>query len=122
MKFVTSGKTKIVIMKHSFLLASVAVILLSLSGCEYCENRGSITFDNTRLWCNCDITLPSGDEYVVFAGEARTFEFFSGRHTIEVNCGETAWQNDITCFFENGIREFTFNVDCEDQLYFDLDF
>ena len=54
---------------------------LLLTGCEFCETRGTITFDNTRLFCNCDIEFPNGDEYVVFAGESQTYDFFAGSHT-----------------------------------------
>ena len=93
-----------------------------LTGCEFCQNRGTITFDNTRLYCNCDIEFPNGDEYVVFAGEAKTYDFFKGRHTFHIDCGQTAYGNNWSCVFEDGERDFSFDVDCEDELYFDLDF
>lgn len=97
-------------------------VLVGFTGCEFCETRGTITFDNTRLWCNCEIDFPNGDEYVIFAGESKTYEFFRGTHTFTINCGETAHENDWTCYFENGVRDVSFDVDCADQIYFDLDF
>ena len=100
----------------------VPILTTTLSGCEYCETQATITFDNTRAFCNCDIEFPNGDEYVVFAGESQTYDLNAGRHTFHINCGETAYGNTFLCFLENGERDFSFDVDCEDQLYLDLDF
>ena len=102
--------------------AFLMLTALLLSGCEFCETRGTITFDNTRLFCNCDIEFPNGDEYVVYAGESQTYDYFAGSHTFHINCGPNAYGNTWTCALEDGTRDVSFDVDCEDQLYFDLDF
>ena len=107
-------------LRRVFLLAPV--LAFTLNGCEYCETRGNITFDNTRAFCNCDIEFPNGDEYVVFAGESQTYDFYAGRQTFHIDCGETAYGNTFLCFLENGERDFSFDVDCGEELYFDLDF
>ena len=54
-------------MRRVLPFAATVVMFTTLAGCEFCETRGTFTFDNTRLWCNCD-------EYVVFAGEAQTYD------------------------------------------------
>ena len=58
-------------MRRVLSFAATVLMFTTLAGCEFCETRGTITFDNTRLWCNCDIEFPNGDEYVVFAGRPR---------------------------------------------------
>ena len=47
--------------------------------------------DNTeRLWCNCEVTWPNGDVYVINAGEARTYEFIRGSYDFDAYCGNGA--------------------------------
>lgn len=101
---------------------SIASVALFLVQCNACEERGTITFDNTgRLWCNCDLAFSNGDEYVVFAGESRTYEFWRGTHTITVDCGNDAYGNSL-CGFEDGYRQFSVDVGCGDAHVIDLDF
>jgi hypothetical protein len=63
------GKThpKCSAMRRVLPFAATVLMFTTLAGCEFFETRGTFTFDNTRLWCNCD-------EYVVFAGEAQTYD------------------------------------------------
>lgn len=106
-------------MRNFLILTCTCLLLLQ---CDFCEEKGTITFDNTgRLWCNCDLAMSNGDEYVVFAGESRTYEFWRGTHTITVDCGNEAYGNSL-CGFEDGSRQFSVEVDCGDSHYIDLDF
>jgi hypothetical protein len=109
-------------MRRVLPFAATVLMFTTLVGCEFCETRGTITFDNTRLWCNCDIEFPNGDEYVVFAGEAQTYDFFRGTHTFHIDCGPNAYGNDWTCSFEDDAQDFSFTVDCEDEIHFDLNY
>lgn len=107
-------------MKSRSLLFFLA--LIGLNSCEFCETKGTITFDNTeRLWCNCEVTFPNGDVYVINAGEQRTYEFFQGTHEIDAYCGNGAWQNDF-CGLEEGVISRTFDVDCGDNHVMNLNF
>lgn len=118
------GKTQLQspAMRRVLSFAATVLMFTTLAGCEFCETRGTITFDNTRLWCNCDIEFPNGDEYVVFAGEAQTYDFFRGTHTFHIDCGPNAYGNDWTCSFEDDAQDFSFAVDCEDEIHFDLNY
>ena len=107
-------------MRRVLPFAATVLMFTTLAGCEFCETRGTITFDNTRLWCNCDIEFPNGDEYVVFAGEAQTYDFFRGTHTFHIDCGPNAYGNDWTCSFEDDAQDFSFALDCGDEIHFDL--
>jgi hypothetical protein len=96
--------------------------LLFLSACEFCETKGAVTFDNTeRLWCNCEVTMPNGDEYVIMAGEARTYEFIRGTYDFDAYCGNWAWGNDL-CGLEEGIITRSYDIDCEDEHVMNLNF
>jgi hypothetical protein len=58
------------------------VLIASLTSCDVCEVKGTVTFDNSeRLWCNCEVTWQNGDVYVIDAGEVRTYEFFRGNQS-----------------------------------------
>jgi hypothetical protein len=102
--------------------AATVLMFTTLVGCEFCEIRATITFDNTRLWCNCDIEFPNGEDYVVFAGEAQTYDFFRGTHTFHIDCGPNAYGNDWTCSFEDDAQDFSFALDCGDEIHFDLNY
>lgn len=96
-------------------------VLPFLSGCM-CEERPRIQLDNRdRLWCNCEVTFPGGDVYVIFAGESRTFEVFSGIQTFEACCDNNAFENDL-CGFEECNRSKTFDLSCGDFDSWDLNF
>ncbi len=95
---------------------------LLISSCDYCEIKGTVTFDNTeRLWCNCEVTWPNGDEYVIEAGQSRTYEFMRGTYEFEAYCGNDAWDNEL-CGFEEGRISRTFTIDCEDEHILNLNF
>ena len=105
---------------NRFLLLGLA--LFSLNACEFCETKGKVTFDNTgRLWCNCEVTWPNGDVYVIEASEARTYEFFRGSYEFDAYCGNDAWGNDL-CGMEEGIITRSYDIDCEDEHVMYLDF
>ena len=96
--------------------------LLFLSACDFCETKGTVTFDNTeRLWCNCEVTWPNGDVYVINAGEARTYEFIRGSYDFDAYCGNGAWGNDL-CGFEEGIIARSYDIDCEEEHVMNLNF
>lgn len=96
-----------------------AVLAVVLSGCEICETKATITLDNTRLWCNCEVDFPNGDEYIIFAGEAKTLELTKGSYLLKVDCGNAVFENNL-CGFEEGQRENTFEADCDAVLYWEL--
>ena len=49
-----------------------------------------------------------------------TFEMWRGFYTLEADCGNSAFGNNL-CGFEDGIRTQTFDIDCSDELYWSLD-
>jgi hypothetical protein len=98
------------------------VIAILFSACDYCETKGTVTFDNTeRLWCNCEVTWPNGDEYVIEAGESRTYEFQRGTYEFGAYCGNDAWDNTL-CGLEEGAISRTFTIDCEEAYTMNLNF
>lgn len=103
-------------------LVSLSTCILFFASCDVCEIKGTITFDNTeRLWCNCEVTWPDGDVYVIEAGEQRTYEFNRGSYEFEAYCGNDAWGNEL-CGLEEGVISRTFTVDCEDEHVMNLKF
>lgn len=106
-------------MKRLFLFLATAA---ALAACDYCETKGTVTFDNTeRLWCNCEVTWPNGDVYVIEAGQSRTYEFIRGTYEFDAYCGNDAWGNEL-CGLEEGIISRTYTIDCEDEHTMNLNF
>ena len=100
-------------------LGALAVVLLA--GC-LCEDRPTIQLDNRdRLWCNCEVTFPNGDVYVIEAGETRTYEVWSGIYTLDACCDNNAFENSL-CGMEECNRTKTFDLGCGDYGYWDLSF
>ena len=98
----------------------VIFTIATLNACDTCEVKGVIILENPRLWCNCEVDFPNGDEYVSAPGETMTFEMWRGFYTLEADCGNSAFGNNL-CGFEDGIRTQTFDIDCSDELYWSLD-
>ncbi len=98
------------------------LLTLSLSSCDVCEEKGTVTFDNSeRLWCSCEVTWQNGDVHVIDAGEMRTYEFFRGSQTFDAYCGNDAFGNSL-CGLEEGTITRTFDIDCSDEHVMNLNF
>ncbi len=118
----TARHSRLQIMRNAIQTLLLILGLISLNACDRCEVKGTVTFDNTdRVWCNCEVTHPNGDVYVVDAGETRTHEFWRGSHTFIAYCGNEAFGNDL-CGFEEETRSEKFEIDCEDEWVMDLNF
>lgn len=106
-------------MKHFLGIFTSALLFIQ---CNPCEEKGTITFDNTaRYWCNCEVQFSNGDVYVIYHGEERTYEFWRGRYNFTVYCGNGAYDND-NCGAEEGTREFSVEIDCGDSHYINTKF
>ena len=87
-----------------------------------CDERPMIELDNrSRLWCNCEVTFSNGDVYVIEAGDMRTYQVRRGIHTLNACCNNNAFENNA-CGWEECNRTKTFNLDCGERGYWDLDF
>lgn len=109
-------------MKMSF-YSKIFILLITLgtiSSCNTCDVKGVIILENPRIWCNCEVDFPNGDEYILAPGESKTIEMWRGNYTLEADCGNTAFGNSL-CGIENGIHTKTFDIDCGVELYWSLD-
>lgn len=107
--------------KNAFKLG-LFVLIASLTSCDVCEVKGTVTFDNLeRLWCNCEVTWQNGDVYVIDAGEVRTYEFFRGNQSFDAYCGNDAFGNSL-CGLEEGVRTRSYDIDCGDEHVMNLNF
>ena len=107
--------------KNAFKLG-LFVLIASLTSCDVCDVKGTVTFDNSeRLWCNCEVTWQNGEVYVIDAGEVRTYEFFRGNQSFDAYCGNDAFGNSL-CGLEEGIRTRSYDIDCGDEHVMNLNF
>jgi sigma54-dependent transcription regulator len=71
--------------------------------------------------CNCEIQFSTGDVYVIYHGEERTYEFWRGRYDFTVYCGNGAYDNNL-CWLEEETREYSVEIDCGDSHYINTKF